>query len=59
MHHPAANKMGLGGVQRHVMQLDAYARHKKFVNDYVLHYGGGREKGWKPPVAVKTDMQVR
>ena len=48
-----------GGVQRHVMQLDAYARHKKFVNDYVLHYGGGREKGWKPPVAVKTDMQVR
>ena len=28
----AHRQLGLQGVQRQVMQLDAYSRHKKFVN---------------------------
>jgi hypothetical protein len=59
MHKPAAwGGRTLQGAQHHVLQLDAYNRHRKFVNDYVIHYGGGRPKGWKPPVEVTTDADV-
>nr|XP_048713067.1 protein FRA10AC1 isoform X3 [Caretta caretta] len=27
----------------HLIAMDAYARHKKFVNDYILYYGGKKE----------------
>ena len=33
----AHRQLGLQGVQRQVMQLDAYSRHKKFVNGASPH----------------------
>tara|TARA_R110002050_G_scaffold208917_3_gene344983 strand:+ start:1124 stop:2131 length:1008 start_codon:yes stop_codon:yes gene_type:complete len=40
--------------------LDAYSRHKKFINDFVLHYGGGKEKFFAdlPAAERKTDYDV-
>ena len=82
----AHRQLGLQGVQRQVMQLDASSRHKKFVNgasppapphptssgrpptsdraaaatraDYVIHYGGQRPEGWRPPVQGVTDADI-
>ena len=39
--------------------LDAYSRHKKFINDYVLSYGKARvERYIQPPAVGKTDIEI-
>lgn len=60
MHRPAPRGVTLQSTQHHVLRLDPYSRHKKFVNDYILHYGVGRPKGWKPPLGAdtKTDADI-
>ncbi|ETE66871.1 Protein FRA10AC1 [Ophiophagus hannah] len=36
----------------------AYARHKKFVNDYILYYGGKKEDFRRSGENDKTDLDV-
>ncbi|KVI00691.1 hypothetical protein Ccrd_021056 [Cynara cardunculus var. scolymus] len=42
--------------QAHILGLNAYDRHKKFVKDYVNFYGGERQKQEKLP--IKTDQDT-
>nr|XP_043612167.1 protein FRA10AC1 [Erigeron canadensis] len=42
--------------QAHILGLNAYDRHKKFLNDYVSFYGGERQNQEKLP--VKTDQDT-
>uniref|UniRef100_A0A9L0SFN4 FRA10A associated CGG repeat 1 n=1 Tax=Equus caballus TaxID=9796 RepID=A0A9L0SFN4_HORSE len=42
----------------HLIAMDAYQRHTKFVNDYILYYGGKREDFRRSGENDKTDMDV-
>ncbi|XP_002733934.1 protein FRA10AC1-like [Saccoglossus kowalevskii] len=42
----------------HILGLDAYSRHKKFVNDYMLYYGGSKADFKRSTVNDKTDLDV-
>ncbi|GAB4828083.1 hypothetical protein Ancab_034998 [Ancistrocladus abbreviatus] len=42
--------------QAYIRGLNAYDRHKKFLNDYVSYYGKGGSSGQKLP--VKTDQDT-
>ncbi|XP_071604802.1 protein FRA10AC1 homolog isoform X2 [Heliangelus exortis] len=42
----------------HVISMDAYERHKKFVNDYILYYGGKIEDFQRSRANDKTDLDV-
>ncbi|XP_005292601.1 protein FRA10AC1 [Chrysemys picta bellii] len=42
----------------HLIAMDAYARHKKFVNDYILYYGGKKEDFQRSGASDKTDLDV-
>ncbi|XP_069139677.1 protein FRA10AC1-like [Argopecten irradians] len=46
-------------VQRfHIVSLDAFSRHKKFVNDYMLYYGGKKSDFKRDTSRDKTDIDV-
>ncbi|GCB64215.1 hypothetical protein scyTo_0013303 [Scyliorhinus torazame] len=42
----------------HLIAMDAYARHKKYINDYLLYYGGSVEDLKRSTVNDKTDLDV-
>ncbi|NXK50919.1 F10C1 protein, partial [Chauna torquata] len=42
----------------HLIAMDAYERHKKFVNDYILYYGGKKEDFRRSGANDKTDLDV-
>ncbi|XP_042315797.1 protein FRA10AC1 isoform X3 [Sceloporus undulatus] len=42
----------------HLIAMDAYARHKKFVNDYILYYGGKKEDFRRSGDNDKTDLDI-
>ncbi|KAJ6964647.1 protein FRA10AC1 [Populus alba x Populus x berolinensis] len=42
--------------QSHIRGLNAYDRHKKFLNDYVSYYGKGKSTNEKLP--IKTDRDT-
>ncbi|XP_064370113.1 protein FRA10AC1 [Dromaius novaehollandiae] len=42
----------------HLIAMDAYERHKKFVNDYILYYGGKWEDFRRSRANDKTDLDV-
>ncbi|XP_032101390.1 protein FRA10AC1 isoform X3 [Sapajus apella] len=42
----------------HLIAMDAYQRHTKFVNDYILYYGGKKEDFKRLGENDKTDMDV-
>ncbi|KAG5195877.1 hypothetical protein JEQ12_011513 [Ovis aries] len=42
----------------HLIAMDAYQRHTKFVNDYILYYGGKKEDFRRLGENDKTDMDV-
>ncbi|XP_075468914.1 protein FRA10AC1 homolog isoform X2 [Ascaphus truei] len=42
----------------HLISMDAFARHKKFVNDYMLFYGGKLEDFQRSKANDKTDLDV-
>lgn len=42
----------------HLIAMDAYQRHAKFVNDYILYYGGKKEDFRRLGENDKTDMDV-
>ncbi|NWR59424.1 F10C1 protein, partial [Bucorvus abyssinicus] len=42
----------------HLIAMDAYERHKKFVNDYILYYGGKIEDFQRSGANDKTDLDV-
>ncbi|XP_071985374.1 protein FRA10AC1 isoform X2 [Engystomops pustulosus] len=41
----------------HLISMDAFARHQKFVNDYILYYGG-KIQDFQLPKVRKTDLDV-
>ncbi|CAJ0952175.1 unnamed protein product [Ranitomeya imitator] len=42
----------------HLISMDAFARHQKFVNDYILYYGGKLKDFQLPKGNRKTDLDV-
>ncbi|XP_033080810.1 protein FRA10AC1 isoform X3 [Trachypithecus francoisi] len=42
----------------HLLAMDAYQRHTKFVNDYILYYGGKKEDFKRLGENDKTDLDV-
>ncbi|KAM9617774.1 protein FRA10AC1 isoform 2-T4 [Trichechus inunguis] len=42
----------------HLIAMDAYQRHKKLVNDYILYYGGKKEDFRRLGENDKTDLDV-
>ncbi|XP_032889472.1 protein FRA10AC1 isoform X1 [Amblyraja radiata] len=42
----------------HLIAMDAYERHKKYINDYLLYYGGSKEDLKRSTVNDKTDLDV-
>nr|XP_033799424.1 protein FRA10AC1 isoform X2 [Geotrypetes seraphini] len=42
----------------HLISMDAYARHKKFVNDYILYYGGKKEDFKRSVANDRNDLDV-
>uniref|UniRef100_A0A8D0DNK2 FRA10A associated CGG repeat 1 n=1 Tax=Salvator merianae TaxID=96440 RepID=A0A8D0DNK2_SALMN len=42
----------------HLIAMDAYARHKKLVNDYILYYGGKKEDFKRSGANDKTDLDI-
>ncbi|XP_073096785.1 protein FRA10AC1 isoform X4 [Manis javanica] len=42
----------------HLIAMDAYQRHTKFINDYILYYGGKKEDFRRLGENDKTDMDV-
>ncbi|XP_064000779.1 protein FRA10AC1 [Pogoniulus pusillus] len=42
----------------HLIAMDAYQRHKKFVSDYILYYGGKIEDFRRSGANDKTDLDV-
>lgn len=42
----------------HLISMDAFQRHTKFVNDYILYYGGKREDFRRLGENDKTDMDI-
>jgi protein FRA10AC1 len=42
----------------HLLSLDAYARHKKFINDYLLYYCGSMAQFQRDTSRDKTDHDV-
>jgi hypothetical protein len=52
---PSANWPGVSGL----LGLDAYSRHKKFINDYVISYGKDRVTRYiQSPAVGKTDIEI-
>lgn len=48
-----------GRIQKHeFLQLDAYSRHKRMMNDYVLYYGKGIEHFKRDSLRDKSDLDV-
>ncbi|ESO86559.1 hypothetical protein LOTGIDRAFT_129046, partial [Lottia gigantea] len=48
-----------GKIQRnHILSLDAYARHKQFVNNYLLYYGGKATEFKRDSSRDKRDIDV-
>ena len=41
-----------------ILSLDAYSRHKKLVNDYLLFYGGSKKDFLRDTTSDKTDYDV-
>ncbi|XP_064603089.1 protein FRA10AC1 homolog [Liolophura sinensis] len=41
-----------------ILSLDAFSRHKQFVNNYLLYYGGSREDFRRDSSGDKTDFDV-
>nr|XP_020638549.1 protein FRA10AC1 [Pogona vitticeps] len=41
-----------------ILEKSQYARHKKFVNDYILYYGGNKEDFRRSGVNDKTDLDI-
>ena len=41
-----------------ILSLDAYSRHKKFVNDYLLYYGGSKKDFLRDAKSDKTDYDI-
>jgi len=42
----------------HLLALDAYARHKKLINDYVLYYSGATELLRRDTSGDRTDLDI-
>ncbi|XP_075389686.1 protein FRA10AC1 isoform X2 [Tenrec ecaudatus] len=42
----------------HLIAMDAYQRHRKFVNDYILYYGGKKEDFRRVGENDQTDLDV-
>ncbi|KAL8187126.1 UNVERIFIED_CONTAM: hypothetical protein K2H54_034043 [Gekko kuhli] len=42
----------------HLIAMDAFARHKKLVNDYILFYGGKKEDFKRSGANDKTDLDI-
>ncbi|KAM4702847.1 protein FRA10AC1 homolog [Rhinophrynus dorsalis] len=42
----------------HLISMDAFARHQKFVNDYILYYGGKLQDFQRSKGSDKTDLDV-
>ncbi|XP_062988957.1 protein FRA10AC1 [Elgaria multicarinata webbii] len=42
----------------HLIAMDAFARHKKFVNDYILYYGGKKEDFKRSGENDKSDLDI-
>ncbi|CAH2322349.1 Hypothetical predicted protein [Pelobates cultripes] len=42
----------------HLISMDAFARHQKFVNDYILYYGGKLQDFQLSKANSKTDLDV-
>ncbi|XP_077206396.1 protein FRA10AC1 [Paroedura picta] len=42
----------------HLIAMDAYARHRKLVNDYILFYGGKKEDFKRSGANDKTDLDI-
>lgn len=42
----------------HMLSLDAYSRHKKFINDYLMYYGGSTSHFQRDTSRDKTDFDV-
>nr|DBA15121.1 TPA: hypothetical protein GDO54_004376 [Pyxicephalus adspersus] len=42
----------------HLISMDAFSRHQKFVNDYILYYGGKLEDFKLPKGDRKTDLDI-
>uniref|UniRef100_A0A8C3VIL1 FRA10A associated CGG repeat 1 n=1 Tax=Catharus ustulatus TaxID=91951 RepID=A0A8C3VIL1_CATUS len=42
----------------HLISMDAYERHKKFVHDYILYYGGKIEDFRRSGANDKTDLDI-
>ena len=42
----------------HFLSLDAFSRHKKFINDYIMYYGGTSSQFVRDTSKDKTDMDV-
>nr|XP_015201888.1 PREDICTED: protein FRA10AC1 [Lepisosteus oculatus] len=44
--------------RHHLISMNAYDRHKKFVSDYILYYGGKKEDFKRSTANDKTDVDV-
>ncbi|XP_062858696.1 protein FRA10AC1 [Trichomycterus rosablanca] len=44
--------------RHHLISMNAFDRHKKFVNDYILYYGGKREDFRRARTKDRTDLDV-
>ncbi|XP_013379279.1 protein FRA10AC1, partial [Lingula anatina] len=42
----------------HILSMDAYSRHKKFINDYMIYYGGKWSEFKQNKSVGKTDLDV-
>uniref|UniRef100_A0A8C5PAC8 FRA10A associated CGG repeat 1 n=1 Tax=Leptobrachium leishanense TaxID=445787 RepID=A0A8C5PAC8_9ANUR len=42
----------------HLISMDAFARHQKYVNDYILYYGGKLQEFQRSRANDKTDLDV-
>ncbi|XP_046371547.1 protein FRA10AC1 homolog [Haliotis rufescens] len=46
-------------IQRlHILSMDAYARHRKYINDYLLYYGGSQKDFKRDTSRDRTDLDV-
>ena len=42
----------------HIVSMDAYSRHKKFINDYMMYYRGSRSDYKRDTSKYKTDLDI-
>lgn len=52
----AAREQAVFVSRNSLLGMNAYDRHKKFINDYVIHYG--RQTAYLPKQKEKTDYDV-